>query len=63
MIMSMRKESGEITTNREEILKICANFYKSLYTQTVPTTRKYNEIKTLTQKKYPSLQKKKWKEP
>ena len=37
MRMSMRKESGEITTNREEILKICANFYKSLYTQTVPT--------------------------
>ena len=37
MIMSMRKESGEITTNREETLKICANFYKSLYTQTVPT--------------------------
>ena len=37
MILSMRKESGEITTNREEILKICANFYKSLYTQTVPT--------------------------
>ena len=37
MIMSMRKESGEITTNREEILKIYANFYKSLYTQTVPT--------------------------
>ena len=35
--MSMKKESGEITTNREEILKICANFYKSLYTQTVPT--------------------------
>ena len=37
MIMSMRKESGEITTNGEEILKICANFYKSLYTQTMPT--------------------------
>ena len=37
MIMSMRKESGEITTDREEILKICANFYKSLCTQTVPT--------------------------
>ena len=37
MIMSMRKESGEITTNREEILNICANFYKSLYNQTVPT--------------------------
>ena len=31
------KPPGEITTNREEILKICANFYKSLYTQTVPT--------------------------
>ena len=37
MIMSMRKESGEITADREEVLKICANFYKSLYTQTVPT--------------------------
>ena len=37
MIMSMRKESGEITFDREEILKICANFCKSLYTQTVPT--------------------------
>ena len=38
MIMSMRKESGEITSDREEILKICANFYKSrLYTQTMPT--------------------------
>ena len=36
-MMSMRKESGEITASREEILKICANFYKSLYTQTVPT--------------------------
>ena len=37
MIRSVRKESGEITADREEILKICANFYKSLYTQTVPT--------------------------
>ena len=37
MIMSMGKESGEITSDREEILKIGANFYKSLYTQTVPT--------------------------
>ena len=37
MIMSMRIESGEITADREEILKICANFYKSLHTQTVPT--------------------------
>ena len=37
MIMSIMKESGEITPDREEILKTCANFYKSLYTQTVPT--------------------------
>ena len=37
MIMNMKKEPGEITPNREEILKICAEFYKSLYTQTVPT--------------------------
>ena len=35
--MNMRKESGEITSDREEFLKICADFYKSLYTQTVPT--------------------------
>ena len=37
MIMSMRKESGEITADREEILKTCANFYKSFCTQTVST--------------------------
>ena len=37
MIMSMRKQSGEITSDREEILKIFANFYKALYTQAVPT--------------------------
>ena len=37
MIMSMRKESGEITSDREKILKMCANFYMSLYAQTVPT--------------------------
>ena len=33
--MSTRKKSGEITSDREEILKICK--YKSLHTQTVPT--------------------------
>ena len=33
MIMSLRKESGEITSDREEILKICANFCMP----TVPT--------------------------
>ena len=37
MTMGTGKESGEITADREEILKICANFNKSLYTQTVPT--------------------------
>ena len=35
--MSVKKESGEITSDREEILKIYANFYKSLYIQKVPT--------------------------
>ena len=34
-MMIMGKESGEITADREEILKICTNFSKSLYTQTV----------------------------
>ena len=45
MIMSMRKESGEITTNREEILK---NMRKLLQVTLYPDsahTRKYNEIK------------------
>ena len=37
MIMSMRKESGEIMPDREEILRICTDFCKSLYYQTVPT--------------------------
>ena len=37
MIKSMRKESGEITTDREQILKMWASVYKSLYTQTVLT--------------------------
>ena len=37
MMMSMRKDSGEITSDREDILKICADFYKSLYTKTMPT--------------------------
>ena len=37
MIISMRKESGEITADREQILKICANFKKSVDTQIVPT--------------------------
>ena len=39
MIMNMRKESGEITSDREEILKICTDFYKLLYIQTVPTPK------------------------
>ena len=33
----MRKESGEIMSDREEILRICTDFYKSLFSQTVPT--------------------------
>ena len=35
--MSMRKESGEITPGREENLEMCVDFYKSLFTQTIPT--------------------------
>ena len=58
--MSMRKESGEITSDRKEIKKICADFYKSLYTQTVPTSESTRKS-IQTQKKYPSLQK--WKRP
>ena len=36
MIISMRKECRDITSDREEILKIHTDFYKSLYNQTVP---------------------------
>ena len=42
MIMSMRKESGEITADREEILKIFLQV--TLYPNSAHT-RKYNEIK------------------
>ena len=38
IIMSMRKESGEITSDREEILRISTDFYKPRYCQTVPTS-------------------------
>ena len=37
--MSTRKESEEITSDREEILKSCTDFCKSFYTQTVPTQK------------------------
>ena len=37
MIKSMRKESGKITSDIEEILKICPDFCKSLYIQTMRT--------------------------
>ena len=62
MIISMRKESGEITSDRKEILKICAKFYKSLYTQTVPTPESTMKSSPDTEEN-PCLQKKKWKEP
>lgn len=34
-ITTMYKEDGEETNNREEILKICADFYKNLYRKTM----------------------------
>ena len=37
-MIGMRKESGEITSDREEILKICTDSYSA-------HTEKYNEIK------------------
>ena len=33
----MKKQSREITSDREEILSICTDFYKSLYDETVST--------------------------
>ena len=35
--MSVKKESEEITFNREEILRTCIDFYNFLMNQTVPT--------------------------
>ena len=49
--MSTRKESGEITSDREEILKICSDFCKSHYTQTVLTTEStMKQINQITEK-------------
>ena len=45
MIMVKRKESGEIASDREEILKNMCRFYKALYPNS-SHTRKYNEIKS-----------------
>ena len=42
--MSIRKESGEIMSDREEILRIYTDFYKSLQSNSAHI-RKYNEIK------------------
>jgi len=39
LIASMRKENGEITKDREEILKICTNFYEKLYSSSIPTPK------------------------
>ena len=44
MLMTMRKESGEITSDRKEILKICSDFYTSFYTQNSAHAGKYNVI-------------------
>ena len=43
IINEMRTERGDIVTNREEVLKVCAHFYQDLYssqTQNQPTTTK-----------------------
>ena len=62
MIMVMRKESGEIASDREEILKNMCRFYKALYTQTVPTPESTMESSPDTAE-IPEFMKKKWKEP
>ena len=38
IMRNMRKETGEITSDREGILRMCTDFYKSLYSRTVPTS-------------------------
>ena len=45
MIMSMRKESGEITTDREEILKNMRKFLQVTLYPNSAHSRKSNEIK------------------
>ena len=40
----MKKENGEVVTNREDILKVCAEFYQALLaSQNKNTTRNANE--------------------
>ena len=36
----MKKENGEIATNREDVLKVCADFYQELYSSQNKDTRK-----------------------
>ena len=43
-LMSWRKESGEITSDTEEIPRICTEFYKSFNNQTVPTPESTMEL-------------------
>jgi len=40
VINEMKKENGESATNREDILKVCADFYQELYSSQNKDTRK-----------------------
>ena len=58
MITRTRKESEDVMSDSGEIIQICADFYRSLYTKTVPTLE--SAMKSSQEmKKYPNLQKKK----
>ena len=53
-ITSMLKENGETTNEREEILRICSDFYKKLYAKTVGKPQDLEE-KSPEQEKVPKF--------
>ena len=53
----MLKENGETTNDREEIMDICLNFYKSLYDKAVETPSDLLKTRTNTEEVPPFLEK------
>ena len=44
VILEMKNEKGYIVTNREDILKVCAQFYQELYSSQNPNQSKTHNI-------------------
>ena len=56
-ISCMLKDNGETTNDREEIMDVCLNFYKSLYDKAVETPADLIKTSTDTEEVLPFLEK------